>query len=81
MGRPKSNNKTRFTPKQMATTVCWYVQTKSPTQVQQLYRKKFGKNGRMHAEKLPTGKSMRDWLEKFLETGSVNHRTKRDRVK
>ena len=52
------------TSQEKAQCVSWFIETKSDVQTQRRYRTKYGKNP-------PSRSSIRRWLKKFMETGSV----------
>ena len=53
-----------LTIKQKAQCALWYHKLKSPTAVQCKFRNEFGQD-------LPHTNSIKRWLKKFMETGSI----------
>jgi hypothetical protein len=55
-----------FTPQQKAKCVLWYHETKSPKDIGVKFRREWGRNA-----KVPSGKGIRTWYDKFISTGTV----------
>uniref|UniRef100_A0A914PX16 DUF4817 domain-containing protein n=1 Tax=Panagrolaimus davidi TaxID=227884 RepID=A0A914PX16_9BILA len=68
----RNDNYNKYTPQQKTDCVIWYIETKSPTEVQRLYRAKYGRN-----EQAPVRQNITRWFTQFQERGSV-FRKKRD---
>jgi hypothetical protein len=60
------------TVQERALCLGWLFETKSVTQTQQNYRTQFNKQH-------PSDYAIRDWLRRFLETGSVHDRKRSGR--
>ena len=58
-----------------ARCVLWYNETKSPKSVENRFITRWGRN-----VQVPSGKAMRRWFTKFIETGTVD-RKKRENPK
>jgi len=58
----------------MAACVLW-AETKTPEEIREAFRKRFGNKGYVPGGKLPSNANILQWAEKFKKTGSVQRRS------